>query len=57
MKLSDKVHFLHKAIPSSLGEQALSLVTRRPTQRVKQNEGTEEKFPNERKRLNLRKMP
>lgn len=34
VKLSDKVHFLHKAIPSSLGEGALSLVTQRPTQTV-----------------------
>lgn len=40
VKLSiDKVHSYTKAIPSSLGEGALSLVTQRPTQTVEQNAG------------------
>lgn len=47
-RLNDKVHFLHQAILSRLGEVAVLLNTSKQTQRVKRNEETKEYVPNKR---------
>ena len=55
--MNNKVHLLHVVTPSRLGEVPVLLNSQKQTQRVKQNEGTEECIPNERTRQNPRKRP
>ena len=48
--MNSKVHLLHQATPSRLEEVAVLSNAQKLTQRVKENEETEDYVPNERKR-------
>lgn len=52
--LYDKVHLLHQVTHSRLGEVAVSLTIQKPTQRVKQNEETEDHVPYEEKKKKMK---
>ena len=48
--MNNKIHLLHKATPSRLGEVVVLSNVYKPTERVKENEETEEYVPKERTR-------